>query len=119
MDKDSGALSGSTSLRSPEPVPVSALSGNDPARREIGCWSNIAIMAGTYAALTGISLFAGQDAAFWCGIGAFTTAIIGLWEAGRNSESRDRDAAEGGDAHAAPVPQDQQARAEGIAKVQP
>jgi hypothetical protein len=30
LEEDSGPVSGSTSLRSPEPVPVSALSGNDP-----------------------------------------------------------------------------------------
>lgn len=32
MSKDLGGLAGSSSLRSPEPVPVSAHSGDDPGR---------------------------------------------------------------------------------------
>lgn len=36
MSKDLGAIPGSSSLRSPEPVPVSAHSGDDPARKSVG-----------------------------------------------------------------------------------
>lgn len=47
--KESGRLTGSSSLRSPEPVPVSAHSGDDPGRKARDAWNRVLNMDGGQA----------------------------------------------------------------------
>jgi hypothetical protein len=60
--KDFGRLAGSSSLRSPEPVPVSAHSGDDPGRKAREAWNRILNMDGghpqTIAAAMWASIYA-------------------------------------------------------------
>ena len=60
--EDKGALSGSSSLRSPEPVPVSAHSGDDPARIETYALGLMVEEMGETLKLVGKALRFGLDA---------------------------------------------------------
>lgn len=48
-----------------------------------GCLEWIAAFLATYLALALVAMLAGFSAAFWFGAGAFLTAIVALWEAGK------------------------------------
>jgi hypothetical protein len=85
MNDSVGGNPGSTSLRSPEPVPVSAHAGNDPGRKWTpGPWK---IFRASNGAMLGIGVDRPADEDHAAGV---TDAYGGLWGSGGEKEANAR-----------------------------